>query len=365
MLNSPKLQRRIVKGGIAAQFNNALDAIRRDVSDTLNVAHDASEDADVVVAMYAGINIPAAVAAVRGIPILPIALYPFFPSREFPAPLVTTRQLGPFNHASYTILLRELSRRSVQPSIADYRLQHGLALNRKPYTLQVMPNNDPAAMMWSRHIAPMPRDYNSRAFQGGAITAPSWLRDRTGSIGPSTDLLAWIERGPPPIFISFGSMPVPDEQATVDILQSVLKELGLRGILSSGWSAFPEKRSDNLYAVKQINHQQILPLCQAAIHHGGAGTTHASVAAGLPTLICSFAFDQPYWGQRLKRLGIGDHIPFKSLSAGKLESRLRPLLTSDCVTRARAIGERVASDDGLGVAVSFIENELPGHAAPR
>ena len=42
-------------------------------------------------------------------------------------------------------------------------------------------------------------------------------------------------------------------------------------------------------------HSRLLPLCDAALHAGGAGTTNAALLAGVPQLLCPLHFDQFSW----------------------------------------------------------------------
>jgi UDP:flavonoid glycosyltransferase YjiC (YdhE family) len=37
---------------------------------------------------------------------------------------------------------------------------------------------------------------------------------------------------------------------------------------------------------------------RATVHHGGAGTTAASLRAGIPSIVCPFFGDQPFWARR-------------------------------------------------------------------
>jgi hypothetical protein len=42
-------------------------------------------------------------------------------------------------------------------------------------------------------------------------------------------------------------------------------------------------------------HTALLPHCCAVVHHGGAGTTAASLAAGCPQVVSPMQFDQFTW----------------------------------------------------------------------
>ena len=66
----------------------------------------------------------------------------------------------------------------------------------------------------------------------------------------------------------------------------------------------------------------------AVVHHGGAGTTAEGLRAGVPAVIVPFVFDQPFWGARVKALGLGpDPIPQKSLTADRLARAIRIAVT--------------------------------------
>lgn len=45
--------------------------------------------------------------------------------------------------------------------------------------------------------------------------------------------------------------------------------------------------------------------CVAAVHHGGSGTAHAAVRAGVVSVCVPFLADQPFWGALLHRRGFG------------------------------------------------------------
>jgi UDP:flavonoid glycosyltransferase YjiC (YdhE family) len=50
-----------------------------------------------------------------------------------------------------------------------------------------------------------------------------------------------------------------------------------------------------LLAAADVPHAAHLPHCCAVMHHGGAGTTSAALAAGCPQLVCPLHFDQFQW----------------------------------------------------------------------
>ena len=96
------------------------------------------------------------------------------------------------------------------------------------------------------------------------------------------------------------------------------------------------------------------------MHHGGAGTTAAGLAAGRPTLICPIGADQPFWGARVHReLGCGPKpVPLARLTPALLAARLRELVGDDGYRRSAAeLAARIACEDGLARAVEVVEAE--------
>ena len=87
---------------------------------------------------------------------------------------------------------------------------------------------------------------------------------------------------------------------------------GLRGVRRAGVGLLPPEPtspvspdSAHVKVVGTVNFAATFPACRAVVHHGGAGTTAASLRAGVPTLILSTDLDQTLWGVRVKRLKVG------------------------------------------------------------
>jgi UDP:flavonoid glycosyltransferase YjiC (YdhE family) len=150
-------------------------------------------------------------------------------------------------------------------------------------------------------------------------------------------------------------MPVLDQGAMLSTIRTALANLGARGIVAAGWSALSAAGDETLFVVDEIDHQSLLPRCAAAVHHGGAGTTAASLAAGTPTVICSVFGDQPFWGERCRALGVGETFPFAKLDVPRLTDALRTVLSPAAAVRAREVGTRMADEDGVGRAVAYLD----------
>lgn len=104
----------------------------------------------------------------------------------------------------------------------------------------------------------------------------------------------------------------------------------------------------------------------AVVHHGGAGTTHAALRAGRPSLVCPFFGDQPFWGARVQALGVGPApLPQRKLTAARLASALRWLVGEPgYARRAGELGQALRAEQGVEAAVRWLE-ALPRSAPTR
>ena len=95
------------------------------------------------------------------------------------------------------------------------------------------------------------------------------------------------------------------------------------------------------------------------MHHGGAGTTAAGIAAGKPTVIVPFFGDQPFWGQMVARAGAGpEPIPYKDLTADKLASAIEFALQPSTLSSAAVMAKQIAAEDGTKAGVDHFHQEL-------
>ena len=141
------------------------------------------------------------------------------------------------------------------------------------------------------------------------------------------------------------------------ILEALAKS-GQRGLLLTGWGGLrAELVPDNVFVVDSAPHSWLFPRMAAVVHHGGAGTTAEGLRAGVPAVIVPFVFDQPFWGARIKALGLGpDPIPQKKLTADRLAHAIRIAVTDPGMKqRANSCGEAIRAEDGIGNAVKIIQ----------
>jgi cytochrome P450/UDP:flavonoid glycosyltransferase YjiC (YdhE family) len=212
----------------------------------------------------------------------------------------------------------------------------------------------------SPSLFPRPTDWGSHLTLTGAWAMPAAVRGGLGEELPD-ELQAWLDAGDPPIFLGFGSMPVLDPQPLLDDIISVTNALGRRAVLGANCVPAHARDSlpDHLRVVNAVDHDRLFPQCAVVVHHGGLGSTIASTRSGRPTMVCSVFGDQPWWGEHMRRLGVGTHMPFRKLDRDALKSGLQVLFEPAVAARARALGAAIrAEGDGLPEATQLLEDWL-------
>ena len=202
---------------------------------------------------------------------------------------------------------------------------------------------------WSRHVLPHPPGWAPRI-----TTTGYWFLDRPPEWRPSPNLVDFLESGPPPVSVGFGSMAGADPEGATKLVLRALRLAGKRGVLLTGWGGLSNAElPDDLFEVGEVPHDWLFPRVAAAVHHGGAGTTAASLRAGTPTVIVPHFADQFFWGARVAGLGAGPRpVPRAKLTAERLAEAIRRA-TGDARVRecARSLGEKIRAENGVERAV--------------
>jgi UDP:flavonoid glycosyltransferase YjiC (YdhE family) len=273
----------------------------------------------------------------------------FTPTSAFPSPMLPFASLGPLNRASHVLIMRA-TRALFGGMLADWRAT-SLGLSGRRARVRE-PNSTLYA--YSAHVVPRPADWGADVL----VTGYWFLDDENWQVPDS--LSNFLGAGAPPVYVGFGSMPGLEPRALAAQVIEALRLTGKRGLLAIGGGALEIDRiPPHIHVVAGAPHDRLFPHVSATVHHGGAGTTGASLRAGIPTVICPFFGDQPFWGRRVYELGVGPRVlDRKTLTAGRLAAAIAA--TDDPGMRAKAadLGARIRREEGVAAAVAQIERVL-------
>lgn len=176
---------------------------------------------------------------------------------------------------------------------------------------------------------------------------------------PPAELVAFLEEGPPPVIITFGSMGGSNGRETTEILIDAVRRTNQRAIIQAGWGQLGTPEAlPNIFCTEYVPHQWLFPQGRCVVHHGGAGTTASVCRAKVPSVVVAHNADQPYWGKRLSDLGVAPkHLHRRHLTAKRLAKRIQKVLDTPAMkARAQVLGKQMETENGLTSAVEMIES---------
>ncbi|SCU96637.1 LADA_0H01970g1_1 [Lachancea dasiensis] len=167
------------------------------------------------------------------------------------------------------------------------------------------------------------------------------------------------------VYIGFGSIVISDPKKMTKAIVDAILEADVFCILNKGWSdrLGGDDKSDTealpscIYSCGSVPHDWLFPLVDAAVHHGGSGTTGAALKAGLPTVVKPFFGDQFFYASRVEDIGAG--ISLKKLNSKTLSRALKEVTSnSRIVHKAQQIKHDIFRENGVGSAINCIYSEL-------
>ena len=323
-------------------------------------------------------------SAMAGIHIAERLQIPYF--RAFTMPWTRTRAYphaflmpehkmgGAYNYFTYT-MFEAVFWRATAAQINRWRKK---TLGIRSTSLEKMQvNKVPFLYNFSPRVVPPPLDYSDwirvtgywfldEAAAGGGVNDTTWT--------PPADLAAFIAKaradGKKIVYVGFGSIVVQDPAKMTQEVVDAVQRADVRCILSKGWSDRmakgeggasdkPEEPAmpDDIFQIKSAPHDWLFAQIDAAAHHGGSGTTGASLRAGIPTIIRPFFGDQFFFGQRVEDLGVG--LCLKKWGAASFAEALWEATNSSRMIRKAAIlGEQIREENGVDTAIQCIYRDM-------
>jgi len=215
----------------------------------------------------------------------------------------------------------------------------------------------------------------------------------TGTPEQFQRLQFFLKDGEAPVYMGWGSMTRIPPERILEVAIGALMECNMRGVINAGWvglalNAIPDQALQK-YAAERVcfvttaPHAWLFPHCYCTVHHGGAGTTAASLLAGIPTIITPIVYDQFDHSRLVNTLGVGMGLEYLGQVTTEVLVRAlryvavrRVRLKCAEVSRAlnlepgvwgavAAIGGIIAGDVRTGAAKKRWEAELAGQVLPN
>lgn len=355
------------------------------IDELLTSAWKACQDTDILVespSAMAGIHI----AEALGIPYFRAFAMPWTRTRAYPHAFAVPEHKmgGAYNYITY-VMFDNIFWKATAGQINRWRKKE-LGL-RSTSLDKLQPNKVPFLYNFSPLVVVPPLDFSDWIRVTGY-----WFLDEASDWSPPDALIDFIARARADekkvVYIGFGSIVVSDPAAlTKTVVESVLKA-DIRCILSKGWSDRLGNQDatvaemplpPEIHQITSAPHDWLFKQIDAAVHHGGAGTTGASLRAGLPTVIKPFFGDQFFFGSRVEDLGVG--ICMKKVNVSVFSRALWEATHSQrMITKAQMLGEQIRrvshtlpfrirlfsiertangpQEDGVGTAIKAIYRDL-------
>lgn len=311
-------------------------------------------------------------SAMSGIHIAEKLQVPYF--RAFTMPWTRTRAYphafsvpnskkgGAYNYMTYT-LFDNVFWIAISGQINRWR---GKTLGLMPTSLdRLQQNKVPFLYNFSPSVVVPPLDFSDWIKVTGY-----WFLDEGVGYSPPADLAAFIAKARSDkvklVYIGFGSVTVADSKQLMQQVMDAVHKADVRCILVKGWSDRFDKSDPTaadielpsyIYQIRAAPHDWLFNQVDAVVHHGGAGTTGASLRAGVPTIIKPFFGDQFFFATRVEDLGVG--IQLSKITAHQLGKALW-IATHDArmQTKARLLGEQIRAEDGVQTAINTIYRDM-------
>jgi len=316
-------------------------------------AYAACRHADAMICLGVFSAFGKSIAEALSIPIINIEPTPLLPTSAFSAPSwPIQRDLGGLHNRLSGMAMLDVIWLWYRPFVNDFRQSLGLS----PYSAAGFYRalrSTPMLAAYSPSIIPHPADWPDSFHVTGYFfldTEVDWQ--------PPSELKAFLGAGDPPVYIGFGSMAGRNPEQITKLVLEALSKSGQRGLLLTGWGGLrAESVPDNVFVLDAAPHSWLFPRMAAIVHHGGAGTTAEALRAGVPSVVVPFVFDQPFWGARVKALGLGpDPIPQKNLTADRLAKAIGMAVSDPKMKqRANSVGAAIRAENGLGNAIKTVK----------
>jgi len=181
---------------------------------------------------------------------------------------------------------------------------------------------------------------------------------------PDPALERFVEKGEPPLVLTFSSLPLRDAPAVLRLHARTAVLLSRRLVVLSGWAGFqkedvPRECREHVHVTGELPHEWLFARSAAVIHHGGIGTLAQAVRCGKPMLIEPYGNDQFFNAGRAVELGIGAEAQPRGMTSETLAELLEDkVLSPETCRRVRKLAEDLSTDPGVEHAADLVMARL-------
>ncbi|CCO35669.1 Sterol 3-beta-glucosyltransferase [Rhizoctonia solani AG-1 IB] len=149
---------------------------------------------------------------------------------------------------------------------------------------------------------------------------------------PPQDLVDFLNAGPPPIYIGFGSIVLDNPMRITETILAGVAQAGVRAIISPGWGGLDENMiksaGQHVFALGNVPHDWL--------------------------------FQYPWWAAQIARRGAGPSpLDHKKLTSDIFASAVQVALSPSSLGAAREVGKMIMREDGAEKGVESFHRHLP------
>jgi UDP:flavonoid glycosyltransferase YjiC (YdhE family) len=319
---------------------------------TVDVLSKAAAGHDLLVAHHFVLAAPV-VAKKTKIPFATVTLAPGVIRSRYTAPAGADHQpfqgrFGEWVNDLFWSLGARWCQRVVRKTMDAFYRRHGLS-PESDYIFGTW-SKERVLQLYSPHFAPPVPDYPPHFHQTGFC-----FKDST-EIGNDPELERFLKSGEKPWLFTLGTVAVFEPGNFYREAVESVRGTAERALLLVGREEnIPPNLPSNVMAVKYAAHEKVMPDCKGVIHQCGIGGVGQSLRAGIPSIGCPFAFDQPNNAARLAGLGVGVVLNRNQRTARDFRAAFKRLAEMGAFRRARGIGEKIRNEEGILKACEVLE----------
>ena len=174
--------------------------------------------------------------------------FPTTPTKEFPFAGLDLADFPAFSICLAIGCQEPFFWRLNKEHLNEFRLSLDLPPIKNSIYKKVSAAKIPTLYAVSQALVPRPADWPAEIETTGFIVLPAKNRQANKADLIPDALTTWLQGGTPPIYVGFGSMPIPDPEHFARVFNELLRTTSHRFVFCQGWSVMPNlQQSPNLY----------------------------------------------------------------------------------------------------------------------